>query len=296
MPGLFTRRRNQEGGEELLITPPGTVTITVTPDVAAPAFNPSAEAIARARGQWRRVQMANSDRDYQQARAKLDQMLKDSGVSWEQATGKNPRRNTEPISSDAPDAIALADFRGTGPKEILEFQDGQFQDPRDFYAIGQLCGLWTGPVPFGAETEAETQKELRAWDQVIPRLVWTKPYTVLLVADAHDTTDQLYLMSDPGEQELPEPIVEDLCDKAGVEYKPNTQYQSLGTCYGVGYEARKIFDDNRAMTYLHAFGEEDGDRPVLWYDRRRRALVLTGGNYRIDRKDAELGASPGIAN
>lgn len=36
------------------------------------------------------------------------------------------------------------------------------------------------------------------------------------------------------------------------------------------------------MEYYHEFGEEDGELPVLVYDRRNAKLLLVGGNYTIE--------------
>jgi len=197
--------------------------------------------------------------------------------------------------SHSKDAQALEDFRGFGPKEILRFQDSQFQDPRDFWPVGKLSGLWLArvPIPHPDATEAQAARTLDEWRKIQPHLYWKTP-EVMATFDAHDRRPQLYFIG--GNQALDESTVRAFCQATGTEYNPGPAYQNLGKCYGIRYEAVKSFENFRESLFCHPFGEEDGIVPELWYARGRHGLVLVGGNYRVETKDAELGASPGIAN
>lgn len=213
------------------------------------------------------------------------------------------------LQSDSRDAQALRDFRGTGPREILEYQDSQFQSERDFYAVGKLYGLWLAPVPSGEGlSDAGVRAALKSWwgnlekgePGIYPRITWDPP-KIQVVLDSHDADShrtkraQLYFLG--GIQKMDESSIANLCGETDTPYRATQQYQDLGPCYGICYEARKVFENNNKLTaFHHVFGEEDGITPNLWYDRRRGGLVLVGGNYRIEAPDAELGASPGIAN
>jgi hypothetical protein len=257
MSAPFTRRRNQEdGGGQVLATPAGGVVINVMPP-HRDAYPPS-------------------------------------------VSGNRRRRNPEGESADQADVDALKDFRGTGPDELLKYQDDQFQTSRDFFAIGRLVCLWTAPVPHRNERDLELwggdPNDRQQAAGIAPRWYFgSDGCHVMVVEDAHDVRDQLYFIG-PGNMTTEEWFLKQNCDLAGVPYNARAQYQLLGNCYAICYEARKVFDDNELVPYGHAFGEENGIVPQLWYDRRRRGYALTGGDYRIERKDAELGASPGIAN
>jgi hypothetical protein len=230
-------------------------------------------------------------------RASYDYSAKRAG---EKVKHKGKRNPEEEYSLDAPDARALEDFRGTGPDELLRYQDEQFQDSRDFFAIGRLICLWTAPVPH------KTEKDLESWggdpsdpktaQGIVPRIYFGQDdCKVLVVEDAHDAKDQIYFIG-PGQQTTPEDVLQQLCEGAQAPYQRHAQYQLMGNCYAICYVQHKVFDGDIPTPYGHAFGEENGIVPQLWYDRRRRGYALTGGDYRIERKDAELGASPGIAN
>ena len=58
----------------------------------------------------------------------------------------------------------------------------------------------------------------------------------------------------------------------------------LGECFYIAYRARKMQVNGIASDYEHFFGEENGIRPRLQYDRRgaEPRLNLAGGAYYID--------------
>jgi hypothetical protein len=55
----------------------------------------------------------------------------------------------------------------------------------------------------------------------------------------------------------------------------------LGEARTIVYRERKHFDDFALVNYEHKFGEENGERPVIVYDRRNNRLLLKGGDYDI---------------
>jgi hypothetical protein len=80
------------------------------------------------------------------------------------------------------------------------------------------------------------------------------------------------------------------------EGTPDKRFVPLGEVHALSYTTEKSFDGFRSIPYAHRFGEEDGQRPSLVYDRESERLLLIGGGYSIAPPDAALGASPGIVN
>lgn len=75
----------------------------------------------------------------------------------------------------------------------------------------------------------------------------------------------------------------------------------MGECLEVAYLARKIHGDFRPVEYYHEFGEINGMRPRLMFDKVRKQLFFIGGDYFIDvtmrAPGTPLGkVSPGIEN
>jgi hypothetical protein len=62
----------------------------------------------------------------------------------------------------------------------------------------------------------------------------------------------------------------------------------LGEVLQLGYTATKHVNGFKKSGYYHKLGEENGKRPRLFYDRRRKQMHLVGGDYRTEAE--------GIAN
>jgi hypothetical protein len=58
------------------------------------------------------------------------------------------------------------------------------------------------------------------------------------------------------------------------------QLADLGEVKQIEYFERKGVEGFRPVNYYHNFGEENGKRPRLMYDRQRKQMHLVGGNYR----------------
>lgn len=57
--------------------------------------------------------------------------------------------------------------------------------------------------------------------------------------------------------------------------------EELGEARTIVYRERKHFDDFTLINYQHEFGEENGKRPTLYYDRGKNRLLLEGGDYEV---------------
>jgi hypothetical protein len=56
----------------------------------------------------------------------------------------------------------------------------------------------------------------------------------------------------------------------------------LGVLTAIVYHTTKGFHDFEPTDYIHDFGEEGGEPPLLSFDRLNRALRISGGSYRVE--------------
>jgi len=82
---------------------------------------------------------------------------------------------------------------------------------------------------------------------------------------------QLYLMG--GDQDV------DL-DSLGIEPLGKDEVP-LGMLTAIVYHTAKGFHDFEPTDYIHEFGEEGGELPLLSFDRLNRALRISGGSYQV---------------
>lgn len=85
------------------------------------------------------------------------------------------------------------------------------------------------------------------------------------------------------------------------ERSAEKDFIDLGECLEVAYLARKVHGDYRPVEYYHEFGELNGMRPRLMFDKVRKQIFFIGGDYFIDvtmrAPGTSLGkVSPGIEN
>ena len=67
----------------------------------------------------------------------------------------------------------------------------------------------------------------------------------------------------------------------------------LGDALEVQYVARKIHGKFQPVSYYHKFGEKTGSLPRLFFDKLKKRIFFSGGDYKIDTSE---GVSPGIEN
>lgn len=83
---------------------------------------------------------------------------------------------------------------------------------------------------------------------------------------------QLYLLA--GDQDV------DL-DSLGIEHLSKDEVP-LGLLTAIVYHTAKGFHDFEPTDYIHDFGEEGGELPLVSFDRLNRALRISGGSYRVE--------------
>ncbi len=216
-----------------------------------------------------------SEKDYGKFVGKLSEAVKSGrAVRFKRNAGST---YSYAVSKEAsPDAAAYAEFHGRSPREVLEFQE-PLVAAGTYSTLGRMYGLWMHPVAGDPGN----------WGA--PEIEFEEDEKVLAVADAHEGAEQrLQIFFVGNGQKLPDEIFA----PADLEH----QHVELGICYGIGYITEKKFDGFKSRTYCHEFGEETGERPVLYYDRQAKRLLLVGGAYKVAPFDEALGASPGIVN
>jgi hypothetical protein len=93
---------------------------------------------------------------------------------------------------------------------------------------------------------------------------------------------QLYVIG--GNQDLRNCLDKDSLEKDFID---------LGEATEVQYLARKVHGNFRPVSYYHKFGEVNGAKPQLMFDKLKKQIFFIGGEYRID---TSKGVSPGIEN
>ena len=74
-------------------------------------------------------------------------------------------------------------------------------------------------------------------------------------------------------------------DLANLDIGGAKDLVELGPCGYIAYRTEKHqFHDFAPRTYYHHFGEENGVKPTLCYDRLNRKLYFSGGDYHVKRE------------
>jgi len=200
----------------------------------------------------------------------------------------------EPTGSDADDLYKK--FHGRGPDKIVNLQIAGI-DPYGNHpaltSLGPLIRLvvgegteigndgsvvdegdFTNELTFVPMTEYRRATETMNGDdpqEVRELKAWLKKAGAPDVAGVPPNGKQIYFVG--GNQALDDAELRKLgCD-------PEKDFCDLGDCYLIEYFAQKRFDQFEPMTYYHHLGEENGERPRLWYFRQSKMLVLGGGGY-----------------
>lgn len=164
------------------------------------------------------------------------------------ATAKGKRRRNQ-----GEDGTAMYEkFHGKAPGRIVEYEE-LVQFPHHFAELGKL-------VELRIDLDSANRKF---------------PFTSFGDCKVVCTPDgeNLYLVG--GDQRI---------DLENLEIGGDKDMVELGPCVYICYHTTKDFHDFAPIDYYHEFGEENGIRPVLCYDRLNRKLFLIGGDYRVKRE------------
>lgn len=183
-----------------------------------------------------------------------------------------------PNGSQADGAQLYLEFHGREPREVLELQE-QHVKAGEYVALGKMASLWLEPV----------EGDPSNWHRFRRRMDFEPEDKVKLATDL--TGQQLYLLG--GNQSLPQEAL-DALRAAGED--TSKRFVALGLVYALSYIAQKVFDRFKTVEYGHELGEENGLKPMAWYDKESERVLLVGGDYYIAPLDQKIGASPGLAN
>ena len=170
-----------------------------------------------------------------------------------------PKRNTAPKrtkarrrNSEASAAAMFETFHQKPPARIIEYEE-LVNFPHHFAELGRL-------------------KELRInLDRANPKY----PFTGFGDCQVVSTPDGANIYFVGGDQRVNLEALDIASDKDMIELAP---------CVYICYHTVKGFHDFAPIDYFHSFGEEDGIRPMLAYDRLNKNLFLLGGNYQVKRE------------
>jgi hypothetical protein len=74
-----------------------------------------------------------------------------------------------------------------------------------------------------------------------------------------------------------------------LEIETNKRYVQIGEVFSISYFADKHHltgpkSQAYGTEYIHEFGEDGGDRPILVYDARDKKMKLVGGSYKVEEE------------
>jgi hypothetical protein len=168
------------------------------------------------------------------------------------APRKNPaekprRRNSEEMEAAERQYTA---FHGRPSNRTIEYQQGHtYHD--SFAELGRLL---------------ELRFHLNGENPKVPLEGFGKHCQVVCTADGSN----IYFIG--GDQAV---------DLGALGIESDKDMIELGACSYIAYHTIKGFHDFQPINYEHEFGEEDGCKPTLNYDRLNKTLYLASGNYRV---------------
>jgi hypothetical protein len=205
--------------------------------------------------------------------------------------GKNPAELVIfglPNPGDLPETEKAADlyeeFHGEAPKETLDVQRSA-RIRTDYTGLGALDTLVVADG-FSQQEFARFREEMGRENGNLGRvhkpantgiISFSASDKVTLASNAGGT--QLYLIG--GNQDLTPCLLE-----LGAD--PSKDQVDLGFCICVRYIAEKAHVNHGPALYWHILGEESNRPPRLAYDKLKREIFFTGGEYVVK--------APGIIN
>jgi hypothetical protein len=186
--------------------------------------------------------------------AKKDAVLgrwRKSGYKVAARLKKNPQKKRRRNNEATAEAM-YETFHGKAPDHILTFEEQT--DHREHYAeLGKLL---------------ELRIDLDSANHKFP---FTGFGDCLVVC----TADGENIIFVGGDQSV---------DLENLEIASQKDLLELGPCVYIAYRTEKHqFHDFTPRPYYHLFGEENGIKPMLCYDRLNRRLYFTGGDYHVKR-------------
>jgi hypothetical protein len=178
-------------------------------------------------------------------------------------------------------------------KELRALRARNRRNPDELQQAVQLYQSFHGRDPKGI-VDAHVSAAVRLEYTTLGDLEYLKVLTPLgQKAQFNFDGDRVKLASSPdgktlyvigGNQDLRNCLDKDSLEKDFID---------LGEAQEVQYLARKVHGQFRPVSYYHKFGEKNGAKPRLMFDKLKKQIFFIGGEYLID---TSKGVSPGIEN
>ncbi len=197
--------------------------------------------------------------------------------------GQNPRVEASPETQRAVELYS--EFQGRDANEIVHLQESA-EMRMDYTALGDLEYLVT-VMDFDEEEFEDFNESLVEAAGVIDQadlpeeshiLEFTPGDGVKLASSPNG--GQLYCIG--GNQDIGD-FLDQYTDDAA-----HKDFIDLGYCLAVSYLTQKSQNNFKTAGYYHILGEETMDPPRCFYDKLKRRIFFTGGEYRVE--------APGIIN
>lgn len=158
-------------------------------------------------------------------------------------------------------------FHGKSPKKVLELHR-ETETRQDYTALGDLVAIGIDADSFD-KAKMSPDDVVTNWDK-LPHLKFPKGEGIL--ASSPDGR-QLYVLGESQDLDL---------EAIDIDTDTSKDLVELGPATYIVYSARKApsFQD---VDWVHTFGEEGGDRPLLVYDKLSKILLFVGGSYRVEQ-------------
>jgi hypothetical protein len=188
---------------------------------------------------------------------------------------KSRKRNPEQSgqSEDRQAIKAFRGFHGADPEKVTAVLEEMVTQGK-FWLVGRLFGYDLHQFPLHRDEHNRNRRpNVDCWNQ-----------SVMLCADPPRSTKdklgrQLFLFG--GNQDM-EPAL-----KQHFDIGSNVQLVVLGVIGRIWYVTRKSMHNFELESYVHRFGEEGGEKPLLLYDRLNKKQWIVGGDYTITERGIE---------
>jgi hypothetical protein len=217
------------------------------------------------------------------SKAELQRAARERAQKIRDARLNTKRTNPDGTQQDKA-ADLYRDFQGKEPKEIIEVQRSD-RMRKDYTGLADLDALVLADgfdlqeyETFREDMQRNNGNFARVRKPSNTGLIYFERRDAVKVAANPDGT-QLYLLG--GNQDLSSCLLE-----LGVD--PTKDFIDLGFCICIRYIAEKAQNNYSTAMYWHILGEETKKPPRMFYDKLKREIFFTGGEYVVK--------APGIIN
>jgi hypothetical protein len=194
--------------------------------------------------------------------------------------GRSARTGTQTDKA----ADKYREFHGKEPGEMVEIQRSD-KMRKDYTGLGDLDALVIADgfdleeyETFRSDMQRENGNFARVRKPMNTGLIYFERRDAVKIASNPDGT-QLYLLG--GNQDLSSCLLE-----LGLD--PTKDFIDLGFCICIRYITEKAQNRFSTAMYWHILGEETKKPPRMFYDKLKREIYFTGGEYVVK--------APGIIN